>query len=136
MHGDMKLYAYFALVKLAGYIVACILLARYYQKSASTGILAGIVRTLVGMGTGALFVYLTRTIGIDIDLSSGARALLAIVLLVLFRFGEWGAVMWLFFGRPFRRPIFPMIVVAICWSFVLDIAGFIFGIAASGTRIC
>ncbi len=136
MHGDMKLYAYFALVKLIGYIVACILLARYYQKSASTGTLAGIVRTLVGMGTGILFVYITRTIGVDIDLSSVARALFAIVLLVLFRFGEWGVVMWLFFGRPFRRPVLPMIIAAICLSFVLDVAGFIFGIAASGMRIC
>jgi hypothetical protein len=134
MHGDMKLYAYFALVKLAGYIVACILLARYYQRSTSTGALAGVVRTLIGMGTGALFVYLTRTI--EPDFSSGARALLAIALLVLFRFGEWGAVIWLFFGRPLKRPLFPMILVAICWSFVLDIAGFVFGIAASGMRIC
>ena len=136
MHGDMKLYVYFALVKLVGYIVACILLARYYQKSTATGTLAGIVRTLIGMGTGVLFVYLTRTIGIDIDLSSGARALLAIVLLVLFRVGEWGAVMWLFFGRPFARPVLPMMIAAICWSFVLDAAGFVFGIVASGTRIC
>jgi len=133
MHGDVKLYAYFALVKLAGYLVACILLARYYQRSTSTGTLAGIVRTFVGMGTGALFVYLTRTI--DLDFSNGARALLAIILLVLFRFGEWGAVMWLFFGRPFKRPLFPMLILAICWSFVLDIAGFILGIAASGMRI-
>ena len=114
--------------------MACVLLARYYQKPASRGAYAGFVRTLIGMGTGALFVYLTR--GIDLDFSNGARALLAILLLVLFRVGEWGAVMWLFFGRPFKRPVFPMIAVAICWSFVLDVAGFIFGIAASGTRIC
>src|SRR5258708_21318147 len=89
MHGDVKLYAYFALVKLAGYLVACILLARCYQRSTSTGTLAGIVRTFVGMGTGALLVSLTRTLALDF--STRPRPSLALVLLVLFQFGESGA---------------------------------------------
>jgi hypothetical protein len=54
---DAKLYLYFALIKLCGYVLVCVLLARYYNKGPVRGLLAGIVRTLVGVGVGSLFFY-------------------------------------------------------------------------------
>ena len=57
MSGDAKLYLYFLLIKLSGYVLACIVLARYYNKGSVKGALAGIVRTLIGVGVGSLFFY-------------------------------------------------------------------------------
>lgn len=116
MSVETKLYFYFALIKLAGYVLACVLLARYYKKSSWNGGLAGFVRTLIGMGTGILFFYGPHfLIGLSGPVLSS--------LLIPVRAAEWGLVFWLFFGRPFVRKPFPMILPAIVWSFVLDALG-------------
>ncbi|HLY97709.1 MAG TPA: hypothetical protein VKT33_01455 [Candidatus Angelobacter sp.] len=131
MSSDARMYIYFALVKLAGYLLACIFLARYYEKSSATGIRAGVARTLIGLGMGALLYAATADLR---DSGMGGPAFLLI--LVPLRIAEWGSVFWFFFGRPFKKPVVPMLIVAICWSFVLDVIGWIFGMIASGTRIC
>jgi hypothetical protein len=131
MSSDVRMYIYFALVKLAGYLLACIFFARHYEKSSAMGIRAGAARTLIGLGTGALLY--AATIGLR-DSGMGGPAFLLI--LVPLRIAEWGAVFWFFFGRPFRQPVIPMLMLAICWSFVLDVIGWTLGMIASGTRIC
>lgn len=131
MSSDTQLYIYFAAVKLAGYLLACVLLARYYRKSPAIGVWAGLSRTLIGLGTGALLYAMTTSLR-----DSGLGGPVFLLILIPLRIGEWGAVFWFFFGRPFQRPVVPMLVLAICWSFALDVAGVIFGLVVSGTRIC
>lgn len=116
MSGDAKLYLYFVLIKLSGYVLACVLLARYYNKAPVRGLLAGIVRTVVGVGVGSLFFY-----GPAFLRGSSGPALYA--LLVPVRVLEWGAIFWLFLGRPFTRPVIPMMAAAVLCSFVLDAIG-------------
>jgi hypothetical protein len=113
---DVRLYIYFVLIKLLGYLLVCFLLARYYKKSNATGALAGIVRTLIGMGVGSLFFY-----GPGFLRGLGGPMLYA--LLVPVRVVEWGVIFWLFYGRPFTRPVAPAMFAAIAASFVLDLIG-------------
>src|ERR1043166_7000054 len=113
---DAKLYLYFALIKLCGYVLVCVLLARHYNKGALRGLLAGIVRTLVGVGVGSLFFY-----GPAFLRGFSGPALYA--LLVPVRVLEWGVIFWLFLGRPFTRPVVPMMTAAVLCSFVLDAIG-------------
>ena len=118
MSGEIKLYLLFTAVKLAGYALACVLLARYYHKSYSTGVLAGIVRTLIGMGIGVLVFYgVTKGWGTGAVTNSPALASLLAAVRVL----EWTAVFWLFFRLD--RKAFLMLPIAIVWSFLLDLAG-------------
>jgi hypothetical protein len=118
MSAEIKLYLLFAAVKLAGYVLACVLLARYYRKPFSTGVVAGIVRTLIGMGIGALVFYgVTKGWGIGAVTNSSALAALLTGVRVL----EWGTVFWMFFRLD--RKAFLMLPIAIVWSFLLDLAG-------------
>ena len=131
MSSDTKLYIYFALVKFVGYVLAGLFLARHYDKSSATGVWAGITRTLIGLGTGALLYSATTNLR-----ESGMGGPNFLLLLIPLRIAEWGAVFWLFFGRPFKRPVASMLIMAICWSFALDVIGAVFGLVVSGTRIC
>jgi len=118
MSGEIKLYFLFAAIKLTGYMLACVLLARYYRKSYSTGVLAGIVRTLIGIGVGALVFYIAaHTQGL------GGRTTGPIMLasLVGVRVLEWGAVFWMFF--KLNRVALLMVPIGIIWSFALDFLG-------------
>ena len=121
MSGETKLYFVFAAIKLAGYVLACVLLARYYRKSYSTGILAGVVRTLIGMGVGALVFYgAAHTQGLGAR-TSGATGPVMLAMLAGIRVLEWGAVFWIFF--KLNRSALLMVPIAIVWSFVLDLLG-------------
>jgi hypothetical protein len=119
MTAEIRLYLSFALIKLIGYTLFCVFLARYYQKPFLRGVAAGSVRTLIGMATGALLFYGIFYPGHFAALTPAVRvSLLAPVRLV-----EWWVVFWLFFGRPFQRSVVLPILGAIVWSFVLDILG-------------
>src|SRR3954462_8327470 len=113
MSGDATLYLYFLLIKLSGYVLACIVLARYYNKGSVKGALAGIVRTLIGVGVGSLFFY-----GPAFLRGFSGPALYALLLPI--RVLEWGVIFWLFLGKPFTRPVIPMMAAAVLCSFVLD----------------
>jgi hypothetical protein len=118
MSGEIKLYLLFGAVKLAGYVLACVLLARYYRKPFSTGVVAGIVRTLIGMGIGALVFYgVTKGWGTGAVTNSPVLASLLAGVRVL----EWTAVFWWFFRLD--RKAFFMVPIAIVWSFALDLLG-------------
>lgn len=114
-----RIYLWFAGVKLVGYVLGCIGLALYYKRSYRTGALAGVVRTVIGMAVGGILFVSAGTL-----LKHGIGSVPAVATLAVTRVLEWGAVFWLFFGRPFERPIFPMILLAIAWSFALDVLGF------------
>src|SRR5262249_1587472 len=113
MSGDAKLYVYFVLIKLSGHVLVCVSLTRYYDKGALRGLLAGIVRTVLGVGVGSLFFY-----GPAFLRGFSGPALYA--LLVPVRVLEWGVIFWLFLGWPFTRPVVPMMAAAVLWSFTLD----------------
>ncbi len=118
MSGEIKLYLLFAAIKLAGYVLACVLLARYYRKSYVTGVVAGIVRTLIGIGVGALVFY-GASHGRGLSGPMNAAGMLATLAGV--RVLEWGAVFWMFF--KLNRGALFMIPIAIIWSFALDFLG-------------
>jgi hypothetical protein len=118
MSGEIKLYFLFAAIKLTGYVLACVLLARYYRKPYATGILAGIVRTLIGMGVGALVFY-GAAHGWGGGAATNSTTLAA--LLAAVRVLEWGTVFWMFFRLD--RSAFFMLPIAIVWSFMLDLLG-------------
>jgi hypothetical protein len=122
MPAEIRLYLSFALIKLIGYTLFCVGLARYYQKPVLTGVAAGAARTLIGIGTGALLFY-----GVFYGSPSagiaGMSERMKLAILAPVRLAEWWAVFWLFFGRPFQRRIFLPILGAVVWSFLLDILG-------------
>src|SRR5258707_3900543 len=121
MSGEIKLYFFFAAIKLTGYVLACVLLARYYRKSYSTGILAGIARTLIGMGVGALVFYIAAHAQGISGTSTAPIGPIMLALLIGVRVLAWAAVFWMFFKLD-RSALF-MMPIAIVWSFVLDIVG-------------
>jgi hypothetical protein len=116
-------------VKLIGNIGICIVFARYYQKPVSTGTMAGIIRTVLGMMISMMLVYSfqspeARAIGIMAFLIFGWLPLMA-----------WAVVFWVFFkDPPPGRTFIPLVLFAgIIYSGVLELISHVVG--AKGFRM-
>jgi len=109
--------AYFVAVKFAGYSAAANYLRRQYPESKVNPLLAGGVRTVIGIVVGISAVFATEQFGI-------VRSTVAFfAFLFPTRILEWLLLLWLFFERPngsWQRAI-GWSVKGTGWSYLLDI---------------
>jgi hypothetical protein len=101
-----------------------------------TALLAGPVRTLIGMAVGggiAAFERMESAYGLDLfDNMAKAVAGLAALRLV-----EWWLLLWLFYDRRVSsRRGWAVVAGGTVWSFILDVPAVIGYIMAAGVWIC
>lgn len=127
-------YVAFCAVKMAGYSMAAHQFNNLYQKKETSPFLIGGVRTLIGMAVGAIYFFSWTTL--HAGSVSHPRAYYGG--LVLLRFVEWWAIIWLFYDRQFQQQYkgWRMATAGSLWSFFLDIPALLGFIITGGVSVC
>ena len=112
---------YFSAVKFMGYSAACFYLKRRYTQSTINPLVAGLIRTVIGLIVGSSILF----IGYQIGLQKGAP--LFYFLLIPLRYFEWFLLLRLFYERPLWGwpKAFKLVTFGVIWSFILDVPAII-----------
>ena len=127
-------YVAFCAVKFAGYSVAAHWMSLYFKANDRNLFVVGGIRTLIGMGAGAMYYGAMRCF-VENPLSTGSGFILG---LAPIRIIEWTLLIWLFYkrNRLDERKTFGVVIAATVWSYVLDIPAIIGFIFSAGVWIC
>lgn len=128
-------YTAFVAVKIAGYSLAARWISRSYECTDRNPWIVGVVRTLIGMGAGALYMGLIALVSTASSRNGGLPFLLG---LVPMRIVEWWLLIWLFFDRPLAKPAlgWKTAAWATLWSFIVDIPAIAGLFLTGGLWIC
>jgi hypothetical protein len=130
-------FATFAAVKLAGYSAFChFRLARIFPERKPNPILAGVTRTLLGVGFGLAYAALMTLLSGLLHLED-ATVLLALAGLVAVRLLEWWILLRLFYLPKTDPPNFKNeLWYGVGVSFLLDFPSWIGLVVLGKTFIC
>ncbi len=127
-------YAAFAVIKLAGYVLAAWHLNRRYADATVHFTLVGLTRTVVGMLFGAALALLAYPLMVF----DGLGALVFLLGLIPIRVLEWWIIIRIFYDRSLERKKedWKYVFLGTIWSFALDIPALLGFIGTSGFWIC
>ncbi len=119
-------YAIFCGIKLAGYMAAFRVIDSIYEAKPRRFLLAGVSRTLLGMGTGALLYLFMQESPVHPWL-----------MLLPVRLAEWWLMIWVFYARKeTKRNAWLLVFLATIWSYMLDIPAALGFFMEGGFGIC
>ena len=133
-------YASFCAVKFVGYTAAAHFLSRRYKRDISAW-KVGAVRTLIGMGAGALYFLLWYVLDYRALDRVGTFTNFPIPYLaglLPVRLGEWWFLIWLFYDRELRQAAkgWRMVGLGTVWSYILDAPATFGFFATAGVFVC
>ena len=121
-------FAYFAVVKAAGYTAASIVLKRGYQviEPVKTSVMTvGLTRTGIGVVAGLMYGGLWILAANVMRNPSDSLPIYYYIFLLPVRLAEWGFLIWLFFDRTLhdRIRMWKYIAFGTVCSYLLDAIG-------------
>jgi len=120
-------YAIFCAIKLAGYTGAARVIASIYEAKPYTAWVVGLSRTILGMTTGGLLMLILES-GLGIH---------PFLLLLPVRVAEWWFVIWFFYDRKQpKEKIWLAVILAVIWSYMLDIPAALGFLMKGGMAFC
>lgn len=127
-------YIGFCAVKFVGYSLAARVVSHWYERQNRNSLVVGGVRTLIGMGAGAAYFGLWRSL--PDSAAAGGVGYLAGLLPV--RIAEWWLLLWLFYDRKLERRSddWRTVAVATGWSYILDLPALIGFFVTGGVWVC
>jgi hypothetical protein len=128
-------YLVFGGIKFAGYSLAARFISKKYGRANRNPYVVGGSRTLIGVVAGALYVGLLALLPQSFVKTGGLLFLLG---LVPMRVAEWWLLLFLFYDRRFEHPAlgWRIVILAMLWSFALDVPAIAGAFFTGGFWIC
>jgi hypothetical protein len=134
LHHPIIGYLTFCVIKFLGYAFAARFLSCAYARTNLSAWKVSAARTLIGMATGALYLWAAVRLAPAARLDDAFHYLL----LVPIRITEWWLILWFFYDRllEHKKRGWLCVICGTLWSFVLDVPAILGLVATGGFPIC
>ena len=130
-------YLTFCLIKFVGYALAGGYLSSAYARTDLSGWKVGAVRTLIGMATGAVYVWVLFQPLSEVRAPTPMDDFYYLWLAPI-RIAEWWLILWFFYDRrlEYKKRGWWYVIVGTLWSYLLDVPAVVGLIKTGDFPIC